>query len=103
MEEDDDPPDDDVIKDDNVMAVNTLLNLPTIVRSRPKKETRLSNESLWTLCRYVKATTGRWNDANMAAILGPLGIPYCQSEDALKMWRHRTASTLRQCSGRFPK
>jgi hypothetical protein len=103
MEEDDDPPDDDMIKDDSVMALNTLLNLPTIARSKPKKKTRLAHESLWTLCRYVKATTGRWNYANLAAILGPMGIPYCQSEGALKVWRNRTAAILRRRSSQLKK
>jgi hypothetical protein len=93
------------LKDEGVVALKTLINLPSLVRQNRRGETHLSamDDRLWVLCRYIKAKTGQWNDALIADILGPLAIPYCHSADALKVWRHRNPVLLRKSLNRRKK
>ena len=71
------------------VALNVLAELPAL-GSQAKGEYLMGSDSrLWALCRYVKRTTGGWNDALVVKILEPLGVPHCESADALKMWRTR--------------
>jgi hypothetical protein len=93
------------VKDEDVVALKTLINLPSLVRQNKRGKTHLSemDDRLWVLCRYIKATTGGWHDSLLADILGPLEIPYCRSAEALRNWRHRNPVLLRKSLNRRKK
>jgi|ERR1051325_313467 hypothetical protein len=80
--------------DEVPVALNTLVKFNIVASQASASYLRGPDGSLLTLCRYIKRTTGSWNDALLVDILQPFQVPHTNSLDALKMWRSRQVTEI---------
>lgn len=77
------------VPEGNLVALDTVMRVPALAREHKRLLRKPTDYALWRVCRYVKQTTGSWNDSLLAHILGPLEIPGCGTAGDLKEWRSR--------------
>jgi len=89
--------------DKDVVALKTLMALPKLAHWYTKTHLPSGTDHrLWTLCQFIKDTTGKWNDSLVVDLLDPLAVRHCKSVEELKQWRYNLGKKVTRRSQKTP-